>query len=91
MFIGIFNSAQSGNQPNLPFMVGNFAALFAFIFFAALLSIGLMIYYIMHITNSKILDSNQRLMWILIVIFAGMIGFGIYWYMYIWKEAEVKN
>jgi hypothetical protein len=86
MFVGVFSTMESGGEPNPTFFIGNFVILFLLIMIAAVLSIGLMIYYIMHITNNSKFDSNQRLMWILIMVFGGMIGFCVYWYLYIWKE-----
>jgi Phospholipase_D-nuclease N-terminal len=49
-------------------------------------SLALLVYYIIHVVNNKKIDSTERLIWILVFLFAGMIGFPIYWYMRIWKE-----
>ena len=63
----------------------------AFIFLALLIlfKIGLLIYYIMQAVNNKRIDSTERIVWILVFIFAGLIGYPIYWYMRIWKEDEI--
>lgn len=53
---------------------------------ALLFSFGLLIYYIIHVVNNKMIDSNERLIGILVFIFANMIGFPIYWYMRIWRK-----
>ena len=52
----------------------------------ALLSIGLLIFFIMHLLRHKALDSTERIIWILVFLFAGIIGYPIYWYMRIWKD-----
>lgn len=79
-------SATHENNPSMPQdFFKNFIGLMILIFTAALLSLGLLIYYIIHAVNNKGIDSNERLVWILIFVFAGMIGFPIYWYMRIWK------
>lgn len=60
----------------------------AFIYLGLLViaKIGLLIYYIIHAVNNKRIDSTERIVWILVFIFAGMIGYPIYWYLRIWKE-----
>jgi Phospholipase_D-nuclease N-terminal len=47
---------------------------------------GLLIFFIIHVVNNRKIDSNERLIWILVLIFAGMVGFPVYWYMRIWKD-----
>ncbi len=47
---------------------------------------GLLIFFIIQVVNNRKIDSNERLIWILVLIFAGMVGFPIYWYMRIWKD-----
>ena len=69
-------------------------AIIPIIVFAVLMglaSLGLLIYYIIHAVNNKKIDSSERLVWILVFLFAGMIGFPIYWYMRIWKENTVEG
>jgi len=60
----------------------------AFIYIGLLViaKIGLLIYYIIHAVNNKRIDSTERIVWILVFIFAGMIGYPIYWYLRIWRE-----
>jgi NADH:ubiquinone oxidoreductase subunit 5 (subunit L)/multisubunit Na+/H+ antiporter MnhA subunit len=64
----------------------NMIPLFIMLIVMALTALGLLIYYIMHVVNNKNLESNERLIWILVFVFAGMVGFPIYWYMRIWKN-----
>jgi hypothetical protein len=53
--------------------------------FPDVLSAGLLIYFIIHVINNKTIDSTERIIRILVFIFAGMVGFPVYWYMRIWK------
>ncbi|MEO1053074.1 MAG: hypothetical protein AAFX87_20740 [Bacteroidota bacterium] len=53
------------------------------------LSIFHLVYFLIHVVNNKMVDSNERLIWILVFLLAGTIGFPVYWYMRIWKEPEV--
>ncbi|MFT3704119.1 MAG: hypothetical protein QM802_17260 [Agriterribacter sp.] len=78
---------SDGINQTLPFdFFRQFFSVAIWAILSGLLSIGLLIYYIIHVVNNKIIDGNERLVWILVFIFAGMIGFPIYWYMRIWQE-----
>jgi len=62
---------------------------FNMILFAIILgivSLGVLVYFIIHAINNKAIDSTERLVWILIFIFTGMIGYPIYWYMRIYRN-----
>jgi len=62
------------------------APIFILGFGMSILSIGLLIFFIMHLLRHKALDSTERIIWILVFLFAGIIGYPIYWYMRIWKD-----
>ena len=51
-----------------------------------LLSIGLLVFFIMHLLRHKAMDSTERIIWILVFLFAGIVGYPIYWYMRVWKD-----
>jgi hypothetical protein len=51
-----------------------------------LLSLGLLIFFIIHLVRSKAMDSTERIIWVLVFLFAGIIGYPIYWYMRVWKD-----
>ena len=57
----------------------------------AIVKVGLLIFYIVHAINNQRLDSTERIVWILIFIFAGLIGYPIYWWMRIWKDSSMDN
>jgi Na+-driven multidrug efflux pump len=90
-FMEIFQSAQNNTEPNSQFMIGNFIVLFLLITVLVISALGMMIYYIIDISNNKTLDSNNRLIWILLLVFGGFIANAIYWYLYIWKETDTKS
>jgi hypothetical protein len=87
-FFGMFLAAGHNHEPNMGLFMGSFGIAFAIIGLMSVLSIGLLIYYIIHITNNKKFDDTNRLIWILIIVFANIIGYGIYWYLNIWKVDE---
>jgi hypothetical protein len=83
-FFEIFRNQSVQPYPGeIPFAI---IPIIDFALLMALATLGLMIYYIIHVVNNKKIDSTERLIWILVFLFAGMIGFPIYWYMRIWKE-----
>jgi hypothetical protein len=53
-----------------------------------LLSFGLLVYYIIHVINNKKIDSNEKVLWVLIFLVGNVVSFPIYWYMRVWKEPE---
>jgi len=56
-----------------------------------LLSLGVMVYFIIHAINNQLITGEERLVWILVFIFVGMVSFPIYWYMRIWRGPELNT
>jgi hypothetical protein len=68
------------------------SAVFSFIFpiiMLSLLSLGLFIFYIVHVAMNKSFDTSERIIWILLFLFVGIMVFPVYWFMRIWTESEV--
>jgi Phospholipase_D-nuclease N-terminal len=87
-FITIFRHAQQ--EDVLPgMMIEHIAWIVGVALLMGFISLGLKIYFIIHAINNKAADNSERIVWILVFIFAGMIGFPVYWYMRIWKAPEV--
>ena len=63
-----------------------FGPMFILGFGMAILSLGLLIFFIMHLVRHKAMDSTERIIWILVFLFAGIVGYPIYWYMRVWKN-----
>lgn len=53
---------------------------------AGILKLAALIYFIINMLNNKRVLGGERVIWVLVFIFTGGIGFPIYWYMRIWKE-----
>ncbi|MEO5681322.1 MAG: hypothetical protein ABIQ88_01710 [Chitinophagaceae bacterium] len=83
-FLTIFRHAQQDNVLP-PLIMENIIWMVLLSILMALCSLGLLIYFIIHAVNNKVIDSTERIIWILVFIFAGMAGFPVYWYMRIWK------
>lgn len=75
-----------GRELNPLFGVG-FFAIFIIHFFTIFLMLGLTVFYIIHAVKNTKLDSNMRIMWIILFFFASMIAQPIYWYLQIWRES----
>ena len=67
-------------------MFQNFGLFFLLIIGLIVLSIGLLIYFMVHATRNKKMDPTERAIWILVFVLGGAISYPIYWYMKIWKE-----
>lgn len=58
-------------------------SLFWFVFLLiimAMVSLGIKIFYIVHVNNNENNDTNKKIMWTLILIFIGLIGSIIYYF-----------
>ena len=62
-----------------------FGPIFILCMFMGILSLGLLIFFIMHVVRNKVMDSTERIIWILVFLFAGIVGYPIYWYMRVWQ------
>jgi len=93
-FIHFFNeTAVHGKDPEDFFYAGfgNMAGMIVTMVLLGLLSLAVMVYFIVHAINNQFLNRDERLVWILVFIFVGMVTFPIYWYMRIWRTPEVLN
>lgn len=50
-----------------------------------LLLLGVFVYFLIHAINNQFINRDERIIWILVFIFVGMITFPLYWYLRIWK------
>lgn len=73
---------------------GQFFNLFIYMGLMMLVSIGLLIFYLIHISKNekfKLPENNHsKLIWILIIIFAGFIGMIVYFILEIWPEKKER-
>lgn len=79
----IFNNLEemegAGNY-SASWILGNLSIFLIFIFVAILVSLGSLVFYIVHAANNPNLrENNLLLVWILLFIFANGIGQLIYW------------
>lgn len=71
-----------------PIFRDGFAVLMVVHMLTIVLSLGLTVLYIVHVVKNTRLDGNMRIIWILLLLFGGMIAGPVYWYLQIWKEPK---
>lgn len=83
-FLTIFHNMQ---EPDVfpPMLVEHMLQIVGVAVFIGICTLALKIYFIIHAVNHTAIDSSERVVWILVFIFAGMIGYPVYWYLRIWK------
>lgn len=80
------------NENEMPFtFFAEFMPLIIMGIVAVILSIALLIYFIIHVMNNAQLKSEERIIWVLVFIFASSIGFPIYWGIRIWPDAKPES
>ena len=93
LFVNIIGTAGQHTSPDeMPaYFLGSMIWMIIWIVLMVIFSVGLLIYYVVHVINNKAIDSNEKLVWILVFIFGNMIGFPIYWYMRIWRDMPERD
>jgi TM2 domain-containing membrane protein YozV len=90
-FIKIFMSIASAGAPDAVAIGSDFMPIITTLLLTVLMSIGLLVFYIVHAVKNKSLTSDERLMWILLFVFISTIAFMIYWALKIWNEEAPKT
>lgn len=82
---------QAGGMDNPEEVMGLLAPMFIFIGIAILISLGMLVFYIVDIVKNPRFQSpgNNKLIWILVVLFAGMLGKLIYFFVEIMPRKEL--
>ena len=58
------------------------------IFLAPIMMLGLIVFYIVHLYRRSRLDTHQRAIWLVALIFLNLWAMPFYWYFYIWRKAR---
>lgn len=59
------------------------------LFFVSL--VALIIFYVFDVYHNHTVNTNQKTLWTLVLIFGNIFIFPFYWYFHIWKEPVTKN
>jgi hypothetical protein len=73
-------------EPSAREVFTTFAPLFITAICAGVFSLGLLIYYIIHLVNQKEMDTAEKIIWFFVFFCAGAIGYPIFWFMRIWNN-----
>ena len=75
-----------GTEPDPTTVFETIRPIFIWGILMGLSSLGLLVFFIVHLIRNKQVEQNERIIWILVFIFAGMVGYPIYWFMRIWSN-----
>ncbi len=94
--IAIFSSVFSSMMHRMPvddpyWFFSNFFWVFGLAILLGIVSLGLKIYFIVNVVTNQLLEGAERIMWVLLLVFAGIIAYPLYWYMRIWKAPVSPN
>lgn len=84
VFAGFFNNTMQ--HPSAYSLNNFFISIYIIAFFMFTACTVSLIYFIVHAVNNKLLDKSERLVWIIVFLFASFVGYPIYWYMKIVKR-----
>ncbi len=87
MFPAIFK--WENYEPSAQEVFGVFGPLFMLGIIMGILSLGLLVFFIMHLVQNKNMEGIEKVIWILVFLFVGFVGYPIYWYMRVWKDEPV--
>jgi hypothetical protein len=76
-------AASQQGEKGLPVAFGILAVLHLF---TLLLSIALAVFYIVHVVKNPRIQQTNRVVWVIVLLFGGVIAMPIYWYLHIWPE-----
>lgn len=74
------------HEPDFYTVFTTISPLIITIIICSLISLGLLIFFIIHMLNNKKMEPVEKLIWIFLFLFVGFIGYPIYWYMRVWKD-----
>ena len=86
MVMGMVAEMPNHHDVAPTFLFGNLFTIISLSIAAGTLSLGLIIYYIVHTLSNRNIDKNMQVVWILILIFTSTLGSIVYWYMNIWRD-----
>jgi hypothetical protein len=61
---------------------------YTFLIVASIILLTIMAIYIIDISENKKIQKEQRILWILLLIFTNLFSTLFYWYLYIWKQPQ---
>lgn len=78
--------AHEHQEPDVAVVLAGIFSFLVPIIITGFISLGLLIFYIIHAVSNKSISGTEQLIWILVFIFVSTIGFPVYWVLRIWNE-----
>ncbi len=89
MGTGMGMSSQQSND--LPPIVAILMVFIMFFHFATIIEIWVMIIlYIIRILKDESFDQNNKILWVILIIFFSFITMPLFWYLNIWQEKDLN-
>jgi len=86
-----FFSMFFSQEPVMPLMLFSYLSyILPYVFPIILLSMGLFVFYIIHIVQNALLDTEKRILWVVVMFLAYGVAIPTYWYIHIWKDNSSK-
>lgn len=86
-FAGVQAGTTPGADPGAALPVG-VVVLFAAHCLTLTLAVALVVFYVVHAARSPALDSQARVVWIVVLLLGGMLAMGVYWYLQLWRPLQ---
>lgn len=51
-----------------------------------LLTIGLVVFYLIHLYRTAHLQTGSRALWLVLIVFANILAMPLYWYLHVWDN-----
>ena len=82
---------QQGAPADPKQLIPMLGVFFGLLMLLGLVSFGLMVYYIIHISMDETATGNDRVLWILLLVFFSNFVLPFYWYFRIWKNNDIGS
>lgn len=90
-FFVSLSSPQYDPYLNEEYFITNLALLIVLILASIVIGVGMMIYYIVHANSNPKFDSNQKLIWILILVLTSFLGNIVYYFVEIIPDRQIEK
>jgi hypothetical protein len=79
-------------KPMMPLLLLSYLGyVIPYLFAFFILYVGLGIFYLVHILQNHSIDTEKRILWIVVLITLNGISMPIYWYVHLWKKKSESN
>lgn len=79
-------------KPFMPiFLLSYLGYIIPYMFLYVLFYIGLGIFYLVHIIQNSSLDTEKKILWVVVLITLNGISMPFYWYVHLWNEKSPSN